>query len=151
MLTEEQILNAKILIIDEKEGHVSLLMEILQRAGYRNITFTYNPVRAIELYRQIKPDLVFLDIEMSHLNGFEIMKELKGTEGDNYLPVAIISDNVDQALRHKALESGAKDFLNKPFLPATLLTPRGPIFWMRVRLRTFAVFLLVFGLIYMLV
>ncbi|HLF17813.1 MAG TPA: HD domain-containing phosphohydrolase [Candidatus Omnitrophota bacterium] len=115
MVTEEQILNAKILIIDEKQGAVSLLMEILQRAGYRNITFTHNPVRAIDLYSQIKPDLVFLDIDMPHLNGFEIMGQLKAIEGSSYLPVAIISDTPDQAIRHKALESGAKDFLNKPY------------------------------------
>src|SRR5262245_1799009 len=118
MVHNDDILKAKILIIDDKEDHVSLLMEILQRAGYRNITFTYNPLRALELYQQLRPDLVFLDLEMSHVNGFEIMEKLKGIEGGNggnYLPVAIISDNPEQQMRYKALESGAKDFLNKPY------------------------------------
>jgi len=115
MLNNDDILNAKILIIDDKEAHVSLLMEILQRAGYRNITFTYNSLRAIELYQQVHPDLVFLDLDMSHLNGFEIMQKLKEIEGGNYLPVAVISDNTEQHIRYRALESGAKDFLNKPY------------------------------------
>src|SRR5262245_60061223 len=99
MVNNDDILKAKILIIDDKEDHVSLLMEILQRAGYRNITFTYNPLRAIELYQQLRPDLVFLDLDMSHLNGFEIMSKLKEIEGGNYLPVAVISDNPDQQIR----------------------------------------------------
>ena len=115
MVSEEKILNAKILIIDEEEAHVSHLMEILQRASYRNITFTYNPVRAIELYKEISPDLVFLDVDMPHLDGFEIMRLLQEVEGDNYLPVVVISDSDDQSIRHRAMESGAKDCLNKPY------------------------------------
>jgi len=56
-----------------------------------------------------------LDLHMPQLDGFQIMKQFRKVDGDTYLPVLVISGNEDLKTRHKALESGAKDFINKPF------------------------------------
>ena len=52
---------------------------------------------------------------MPYLDGFEVMAKLKEIDGQSYLPILVISDHQDQAIRFRALESGAKDFLNKPY------------------------------------
>jgi putative two-component system response regulator len=115
MVKESQLREAQILIIDDEEISVRLLEETLRKAGYRNITTTNDPQRGITMYRQLKPALVVLDLNMPHTDGFEVMKHLKEIEQGNYLPVIVLSHEENQEIKFKALESGAKDFLNKPY------------------------------------
>lgn len=115
MITNDQVYNAKILIVDDQELSIRLLSEILAKAGYVNITATTDPREAIELYAQKHPDLLILDLNMPHMDGFQVMSKLKEIEGDNYLPILLISNDENQEVRFLALESGGKDFLNKPY------------------------------------
>ena len=115
MLTNEQYKRAKILIIDDQEVSIRLLTEILQKAGYKNIAFTTDSREAKELYQQVQPDVLVLDLTMPYLDGFQVMSQLKEVEQGSYLPVIVISGEESKELRFQALESGAKDFLNKPY------------------------------------
>lgn len=115
MITNQQIYQAKILIIDDQEVSVRLLDQILQKAGYRHIHSTQDPLKAKSLFQEIDPDLVILDLVMPQMDGFYIMQELKKLQGDAYLPIIILSNEESMEARFKALELGAKDFLNKPY------------------------------------
>jgi putative two-component system response regulator len=115
MITDEQILNAKILIVDDQVLSVRLLMEIFRKAGYKNLAYTNDSRQASKLYREVRPDLMVLDLNMPHMDGFQVMAQLKEIEGSSYLPVLVLSNEENQVVRLLALESGAKDFLNKPF------------------------------------
>ena len=115
MISEEKILRAKILIVDDQDLSIRLLTEIFKKAGYSNITSTNNSREAKDFYQHIRPDLVVLDLNMPEVDGFEVMTQLQKIEGDNYLPILVLSNEENQAIRLKALESGAKDFLNKPY------------------------------------
>lgn len=115
MLTESKILNAKILIVDDEILSIKLLQNILEKAGYKNIFSTTDPREVLGLYKDIDPDLVALDLNMPHLTGFEVMAQLKQLENDSYLPILVISSAEALNDRFRALESGAKDFLNKPY------------------------------------
>jgi putative two-component system response regulator len=109
------ILNAKILIVDDLEMNIRILQDILHKAGYKNITTTTKPTEAVKLYHEIKPDLLVLDLNMPEMDGFQVMEELQKQNNDDYLPILVLSNEESQDIKFKALESGAKDFLNQPY------------------------------------
>ncbi len=115
MIPENDILKAKILIIDDQEVSIHLLEQILQKNGYKNVMSTPDPREGVELYKQIRPDCLILDLNMPHLDGFQVMAKLSKIEGETYLPIIVLSTEENQEVRFLALESGAKDFVNKPF------------------------------------
>ena len=68
-----------------------------------------------DLYKAHRPDIVLLDIDMPYMDGFQVMKKLNEIESDDYLPVLVLTSMQDMETRLRALESGAKDYLLKPF------------------------------------
>ncbi|AOY78130.1 HD domain-containing phosphohydrolase [Clostridium formicaceticum] len=115
MIEKHNILSAKILIIDDMRTNVMLMEKILQKEGYRNIYTTTDPKEAVEMYSVIHPDIVLLDLNMPHMDGFEVIKELKSIERKSYLPILVLTAKDDMGSRNKALQEGARDFLGKPF------------------------------------
>src|SRR5580658_2883586 len=113
MVSQANILNAKILVVDDQPANVLLLEGMLRVAGYTCVQSTTNPSEVLELYRQNRYGLILLDLQMPGLDGFQVMEGLKEIEGDGYLPVLVITAQPGHKLR--ALEAGAKDFVSKPF------------------------------------
>ncbi len=111
----DKLLQAKILVVDDQDISIRLLEAILKKDGFTNITLTTDPRQVKALYQEIRPEVLILDLTMPHLDGFQIMEQLKEIDGDTYLPIIVISDEQNQEVRFRALESGAKDFLNKPY------------------------------------
>lgn len=112
-MLQERILDARILIIDNKKLHIGLLEDILRKSGYQNVKSTVNAQEAVELYQDYQPDLVILDLDMPKIDGFTVIAQLKEISGDERLPVLAVAPGRDQEL--KALEAGATDFLTKPY------------------------------------
>src|SRR5580704_3676895 len=116
MLTIEQIRQGRILVVDDTESHVILLRKILKGAGYTSVATTTNPEEAVDLYKEFQPDLLVLDLHMSPIGGFEILDQLKALEPeDSYVPALMMTALNDPDVLVRALERGARDFLNKPF------------------------------------
>lgn len=115
MVTSEDILNGKILVVDDQEMTARSVAEMLGDAGYSAVTYTTNPREVSELHRRNHYDLILLDIEMPDVNGFLVMEELKTIETDAYPPV--IAMTIEPAYKLHALMGGAKDFISKPFDP----------------------------------
>jgi putative two-component system response regulator len=109
------LLNAKILIVDDEPKNVEVIKQVMEMAGYDNIRFTCDPREVCGIYKSFWPDLILLDLNMPHMNGFEVMEELKKVEQRDYVPVLILTAQTDRESRLKALRAGAKDFLLKPF------------------------------------
>ena len=114
-ITKEQIQQAKILIIDDDELSIRLLEEILHKAGFHNIKATMDSRLASKLYAEFRPELLLLDLKMPYLDGFQVMEQLKVYEQTSYLPILVISQEESAETKFRALQSGAKDFLNKPY------------------------------------
>jgi diguanylate cyclase (GGDEF)-like protein len=112
MISEQAILNASILIVDDQEANVQLLEQMLGEAGYRCMTSTMDPRVVCALHRDSHYDLILLDLQMPGMDGFQVMEGLKEIETDGYLPVLVITAQPGHRLR--ALASGAKDFISKP-------------------------------------
>lgn len=114
-MTDIELNNSRILIVDDQESNVLLLEQMLEEAGYMNIYSVTDSRKASDRYKALKPHLVLLDLNMPHLDGFEVMAQLKGVEKDSFLPVLILTAQKDHRARLRALKEGAKDFLTKPF------------------------------------
>jgi len=119
MVSNADILNAGILIVDDLEANVQLLDQMLRGAGYACITSTRDPRAVCALHRDNNYDLILLDLRMPGMDGFQVMESLKEIETDGYLPVLAVTAQPAHKLR--ALQSGAKDFVSKPFDLAEVL------------------------------
>ncbi|MDP2368153.1 response regulator [Rhodoferax sp.] len=113
MLITQDILNARILIVDDQASNISLLEQLLGEAGYTNVAATTNPQEVCALHRKNRYDLILLDLQMPIMDGFQVMEGLKTNHADGYLPVIVLTAQPGHKLR--ALQAGAKDFISKPF------------------------------------
>ncbi len=115
MISEEEILSARILIVDDNILNVQILKRILNEAGFLNLTSTLDSTQALPLFKEVNPDLILLDFNMPQMNGIDVMTALAALNPQGYLPVLMLTSETDEALKSKALQSGAKDFLKKPY------------------------------------
>ena len=119
MISTADILNAKVLIVDDQDANVQLLEAVLSGAGYARITSTMDPHTVCALHRDNHYDLILLDLRMPGMDGFQVMESLKEIETDGYLPVLAVTAHPGHKVR--ALQGGAKDFVSKPFDLAEVL------------------------------
>jgi diguanylate cyclase (GGDEF)-like protein len=112
-ISEEEILNARILIVDDQKANVLLLEKMLSNAGYRCVSSTTDPYAVCALHLDNSYDLILLDLQMPGMDGFQVMERLKTIETVGYVPILVITAHQDLKLR--ALSSGANDFISKPF------------------------------------
>ena len=119
MISSSDILNARVLIVDDQETNVLLLERILRGAGHASVASTMDPRQVCELHRKNRYDLILLDLQMPGMDGFQVMEGLKEIETEGYLPVLVITAEPGHKLR--ALQAGAKDFISKPLDLAEVL------------------------------
>ncbi|WP_151449017.1 response regulator [Lacisediminimonas profundi] len=112
MIKPSEILNARILIVDDQQANVMLLEKMLHNVGYTQIATTMDPHSVCPMHLEHRYDLILLDLQMPGMDGFEVMEGLKEIEPD-YLPVLVITAQPGHKLR--ALNAGARDFVSKPF------------------------------------
>jgi DNA-binding response OmpR family regulator len=101
----------KILVIDDEMEIRDLLSEILQEEGFE-VFEASDGVEGLELFHDIKPDLVITDIKMPRKDGFEVLKGVKDSKYD--IDVIILTGHSDEATAIECLRSGAYDYLLKP-------------------------------------
>jgi PAS domain S-box-containing protein len=113
IVSESEILNGAILIVDDQQANISLLEQMLHGAGYTRVASTMDPHEVCALHRRNRYDLILLDLQMPGMDGFQVMEGLKTNQADGYLPVLVITAQPGHKLR--ALQAGARDFIAKPF------------------------------------
>ncbi|WP_442599642.1 response regulator [Neobacillus sp. D3-1R] len=104
---------AKILVVDDAKFMRMTLSNILVKANHEVIGEADNGIKAVELYQELKPDLVTMDITMPEKSGIEAVKEIK--EQFPNAKIIMCSAMGQQKMVVEAIEAGAKDFIVKPF------------------------------------
>ncbi|GER68591.1 chemotaxis protein CheY [Weizmannia acidilactici] len=104
---------ASILIVDDAKFMRMTLAKMLENGGHTVVGEAENGQRAIELYRELKPDVVTMDITMPEMTGIEAVKAIIREFPD--AKIIICSALGQQKLVVESIESGAKDFIVKPF------------------------------------
>lgn len=116
MITDADILQSRLLLVDDQSANLRLLEDILAREGFTQVLSVSDPRRALELYAAFDPDLVILDLMMPGLDGYAVLEQLSRLrQPDDYRPVLVITADATTDARRRALSLGARDFLTKPF------------------------------------
>ena len=110
-----QLAKMKILIVDDEPANVALLEEILAENGYTRFESTTNSREVLLGCKQFQPDLVLLDLMMPPPDGFTILESLRADYSEAFLPIIVLTADTNEETKRRALESGATDFLLKPF------------------------------------
>jgi putative two-component system response regulator len=111
-----EIAESRILVVDDEQGNLHVLKQMLKWAGYEQLEFTADPFEALRLFADRLPDLVLLDLRMSGLDGFGVMERLRPTiPAEDWIPFLILTGDLDPDVRERALSAGARDFVTKPF------------------------------------
>ena len=109
----------KILVVDDAGFMRKMVQTHLTKAGYTDFIEGEDGARAVELYKENKPDLVIMDITMPNMNGIDALREIKSFDAD--ATVVMCSAMGQESMVIDAIQSGAKDFIVKPFKPDRIL------------------------------
>ena len=105
----------KILIADDEKISIHLLEKyLLYEDGSYSIFKAFDGKQALEIARNMLPDLILLDWNMPLMNGEEVLKELKNENSTRNIPVVIVTAATEEAYLQTALDLGATDFIRKP-------------------------------------
>lgn len=112
----------RILIIDDDEAIVRTLRRILQKADFGEVVVETDARAALERQDARTYDAILLDLHMPEVDGFDLMDRFTMQIGDEaYSPILVITGDHRIDVRERALASGAKDFVQKPFEPTEVL------------------------------
>ena len=114
----------KILFVDDDRDLLEMLCSIFRRAGYTDLVTASSGPEALQVWREQQPALIVLDVMMPGMDGFEVLREIRRT---SRIPVLMLTARGEAEDRIEGLETGADDYLPKPFLPKELLLRAGGI------------------------
>jgi two-component system chemotaxis response regulator CheY len=103
----------RVMVVDDALFMRNMLKDIFTRAGYEVVAEAENGLEALERYRELKPDLVTMDIVMPKRSGIEALQDICGEDAEAC--VVMVSALGQDSLVLEAVESGARDFIVKPF------------------------------------
>ncbi|QDR80502.1 response regulator [Sporomusa termitida] len=109
----------RVLIVDDAAFMRMMIKDILSKNGYDIVGEAENGLKAVEKYQELKPDLTTMDITMPEMDGITAVKEIKKV--DPAAKVIMCSAMGQQAMVIEAIQSGARDFIVKPFQPDRVL------------------------------
>jgi two-component system, sensor histidine kinase and response regulator len=122
----------KILIVEDSRTQAEYLRHILENEGYR-VTLTVNGQEALEQIAIDRPDIIFTDVVMPEMDGYELCHRIKMREETAGIPVILVTQLFDPGDVIRGLESGADDFIIKPYEPAHIQSTIGTVLEARGR------------------
>jgi len=108
----------KILLVDDDLKNSILLKRFIEAEGYE-VTYAPNGNVGLELYREVRPDLILLDINMPGMNGFEMAQAIRET--DRRVIIFFLTDRTDKIDRLYGFKLKGNDYIPKPFYPEELI------------------------------
>ncbi len=106
-------MSKNILVVDDAAFMRMMIKDILTKNGYNVVGEAENGLKAVEKYNELKPDLVLMDITMPELDGIQALKQIKAQHPG--AAIIMCSAMGQQAMVIESIQSGAKDFIVKPF------------------------------------
>jgi cyclic di-GMP phosphodiesterase len=113
--------SARIIVVDDDRHQLEALTEILDHAGYANVTATTDSSQVLGLCAETSPDLLLLDLEMPDPDGLAVMEMLRPWIEGRSFPVLALTSNGDTSLSQRAIAAGAQELVSKPADPETVL------------------------------
>lgn len=110
-----------VMIADDEPAIVSLLMATLGDDERYRVIAARDGKEALEVATREKPDLIFLDILMPKIDGYEVCRKLKADKANAKMKIVMLTALAREDERRQALSAGADDYFTKPFSPTALL------------------------------
>jgi len=111
----------KILVVDDNEDNANIIRDYLEARGYP-ITVAYSGDEAMAQFELVKPSLVLLDVMMPGMDGWQVCREMKASPMGREIRVVMVTALQDWMDKRQALETGADDYVEKPFELAKLVS-----------------------------
>ena len=113
--------SSKVMIIDDEPSTAIVVKKYLRTAGFERLLVETDSRNAIERICEEKPDLLLLDIHMPYVTGMAVLEAIRQIDATAKIPVIFLTSSTDPAIRVKALNLGANDFLGKPVVVSELV------------------------------
>lgn len=110
----------KILVVEDNEDNREILVFRLRQLDFE-ILVASNGKEALETASQAKPDLIFMDLKMPIMDGWEATRALRQTEWGKYLPVIAVTAHAMEEERKRAMSAGCNGFIAKPILDYSII------------------------------
>ncbi|SHE79624.1 diguanylate cyclase (GGDEF) domain-containing protein [Modicisalibacter ilicicola DSM 19980] len=109
-----ELASKRVLIVDDQPTNIELLETLLEEHGFEQLEGVSDPRQVLNHCRRQRPDLILLDIRMPHLDGFQVLEQLESHFAEQMPPVIVLTAQIDDQTRLRALSMGVRDFLGKP-------------------------------------
>jgi diguanylate cyclase (GGDEF)-like protein len=117
----KKLLDAVVMVVDDEPLNIEVTQIHLEEAGYTKFVSTSDPLQALPLLADRRPDVLLLDLMMPGMSGLEILARMQTENILKDVPTIVLTSSKDPATKLRALELGATDFLAKPVDPSELL------------------------------
>lgn len=111
---------ALILIIDDSPTEVHVMKKALEKGGFQTAT-AGDGQEGVRLARDLKPDLIFMDIVMPGMNGYQATRAIASDPGTRSIPIVMVTSKGQETDRVWGLRQGAVDYMVKPVTPEVLV------------------------------
>ena len=115
-----QVMSKKVLIVEDNELNMKLFHDLLEAHGY-DVTGTRNGLKALELAREHRPDLILMDIQLPEVSGLEVTKWLKEDEDLSAIPVVAVTAFAMKGDEERIRAGGCEAYLSKPITVSTFI------------------------------
>lgn len=123
---QETDLPLKALVVDDSNLDRLILQKLLMKNGY-DVYVAVDGHSAIEIYKETRPDIVFMDLYLPETSGYEITKKIKKISEGEYIPIIFVTGATDDAALEQCLDSGGDDFIVKPVKESLLKAKVGAL------------------------
>ena len=110
-----------VLVVDDNPDLVQLLTDILRELGGYEVAVAENGMQGLERYEEVHPDCVIIDVMMPELDGYQVVKALRGDPASAQTPLVILTALGQDVSRLNGLIAGADRYLVKPVIPSDLI------------------------------
>ncbi len=117
---ERMQVQKKVLIVDDSPAQVRLIQGLLEPEGYWPVGLN-DPKRVEEMIASERPSLILLDVVMPERNGFQVCRELKGSNEFSSIPIILVTSKDTASDRYWGQQQGADGYVTKPFTREDLL------------------------------
>lgn len=114
-------LTKKILLIEDDTCHANLIMLRLKKMGYTDVTHTNNGYEGLKLAKEIKPDLIILDVLLPKMNGYTVCRLLKFDEKYKGIPIIMLTSREAKSHEQLGRKAGANEYVFKSDRTGSLL------------------------------
>ena len=108
-----------IIVMDDDAGTRMLVSQVLKKEGF-DVMSAEDGAKGLELIREYKPDLIVSDVQMPHMDGFEVLDHVRNDVALSTTPVILLTSLQDRSHMRQGMTTGADDYLTKPFAPQEL-------------------------------